>query len=179
MIKLKDLILEKIVLDVKVGDVILAGRFKNKKVVVKLLIKDVGAEASNAIEVARYLAYKENVHAIIGPNSSRAAIPASIIANNSKVPMVTNGATHGDITKNKPYIFRVTLTNEQQTQRLVDYTFNELKIRKVAILFDIANVYSRDIAELFKADFETKGGEVLLQNYVTGTMVFSACKVTR
>ena len=40
MIKLKDLILEKIVLDVKVGDVILAGRFKNKKVVVKSIGKD-------------------------------------------------------------------------------------------------------------------------------------------
>ena len=30
MIKLKNLLLEKIVLDVKVGDVILGGRFKNK-----------------------------------------------------------------------------------------------------------------------------------------------------
>ena len=40
MIKLKDLLLEKIVLDVKVGDVILAGRFKNKKVVVKSIGKD-------------------------------------------------------------------------------------------------------------------------------------------
>tara|TARA_Y100000593_G_scaffold80779_1_gene150881 strand:+ start:115 stop:678 length:564 start_codon:yes stop_codon:yes gene_type:complete len=40
MIKLKDLLLEKIVLDIKVGDVILAGRFKNKKVVVKSIGKD-------------------------------------------------------------------------------------------------------------------------------------------
>ena len=40
MIKLLNLITEKIVLDVKVGDVILAGRFKNKKVVVKSIGKD-------------------------------------------------------------------------------------------------------------------------------------------
>ena len=40
MIKLKDLLLEKIVLDVKVGDVILGGRFKNKKIVVKSIGKD-------------------------------------------------------------------------------------------------------------------------------------------
>ena len=40
MIKLKDLLLEKIVLDIKVGDTILAGRFKNKKVVVKSIGKD-------------------------------------------------------------------------------------------------------------------------------------------
>ena len=40
MIKLKDLLLEKIVLDVNVGDVILGGRFKNKKVVVKSIGKD-------------------------------------------------------------------------------------------------------------------------------------------
>jgi len=35
MIKLKDLLLEKIVLDINVGDTILMGKFKNKKVVVK------------------------------------------------------------------------------------------------------------------------------------------------
>ena len=40
MVKLKDLLLEKIVLDIKVGDTILAGRFKNKKVVVKSIGKD-------------------------------------------------------------------------------------------------------------------------------------------
>ena len=40
MIKLLNLLTEKIVLDVKVGDVILAGRFKNKKVVVKSIGKD-------------------------------------------------------------------------------------------------------------------------------------------
>ncbi len=40
MIKLLDLITEKIILDIKPGDVILAGRFKNKKVVVKSIGKD-------------------------------------------------------------------------------------------------------------------------------------------
>ena len=40
MIKLKDILLEKIVLDVKVGDVILGGRFKNKKIKVKNIGKD-------------------------------------------------------------------------------------------------------------------------------------------
>jgi hypothetical protein len=40
MIKLKELLLEKIVLDVKVGDVILGGRFKNKKIKVKSIGKD-------------------------------------------------------------------------------------------------------------------------------------------
>ncbi len=40
MIKLKDLLLEKIVLDVNVGDTILVGKFKNKKMVVKTIGKD-------------------------------------------------------------------------------------------------------------------------------------------
>ena len=40
MIKLKDLLSEKIVLDVNVGDVILGGRFKNKKIKVKNISKD-------------------------------------------------------------------------------------------------------------------------------------------
>ena len=40
MVKLKNLLLERIILDVKVGDTILAGRFKNKKIVVKSIGKD-------------------------------------------------------------------------------------------------------------------------------------------
>jgi len=40
MVKLKDLLLERIVLDIKPGDVILGGRFKNKKIVVKSIGKD-------------------------------------------------------------------------------------------------------------------------------------------
>ena len=40
MIKLKDLLLEKIVLDVNIGDTILVGKFKNKKMVVKDISKD-------------------------------------------------------------------------------------------------------------------------------------------
>ena len=40
MIKLKDLLLEKIVLDVNIGDVILVGKFKNKKMTVKNISKD-------------------------------------------------------------------------------------------------------------------------------------------
>ena len=40
MIKLKDLLLEKIVLDINVGDTILVGKFKNKKMVVKSIGKD-------------------------------------------------------------------------------------------------------------------------------------------
>ena len=40
MVKLKNLLLERIVLDIKPGDVILGGRFKNKKIVVKSIGKD-------------------------------------------------------------------------------------------------------------------------------------------
>ena len=40
MVKLKNLLLERIILDIKVGDTILAGRFKNKKIVVKSIGKD-------------------------------------------------------------------------------------------------------------------------------------------
>ena len=40
MIKLKDILKEAISIDVKVGDTILTGRFKNKKTVVKSIGKD-------------------------------------------------------------------------------------------------------------------------------------------
>jgi hypothetical protein len=40
MIKLKDILNEEIKLNVKVGDTVLMGKFKNKKIVVKSIDKD-------------------------------------------------------------------------------------------------------------------------------------------
>ena len=55
MIKLKDLLNETITIDVKVGDTILTGRFKNKKTVVKKIgVDNHGMPTINGRKVATF-----------------------------------------------------------------------------------------------------------------------------
>ncbi len=66
MIKLKNLLPEAITLDVKIGDTILTGRFKNKKVVVKSIGKDDhGMPTINGKKVVTFRTMKKNESVIL------------------------------------------------------------------------------------------------------------------
>lgn len=55
-------LLEKIVLDIKVGDTILGGRFKNKKVLVKKIGKSAKGDITiNGKPLLRFRIIKENI----------------------------------------------------------------------------------------------------------------------
>lgn len=55
-------LLEKIVLDIKVGDTILGGRFKNKKVLVKKIGKNAKGDITiNGKPLLRFRIIKENI----------------------------------------------------------------------------------------------------------------------
>ena len=135
----------------------------------RLLIRDCGREGSEAVDAARDLIFNENVHAIIGPNTSRAAIPVSLVAQKTETPMVTNGSTHLQTTLDKPYVFRTVITNIVQVKVLVRHLIVEEKLLKSAILYDAANVYSKNISSLFTQEYRRQGGEVVsTESYITG-----------
>lgn len=55
-------LLEKIVLDIKVGDTVLGGRFKNKKVLVKKIGKNAKGDITiNGKPLLRFRIIKENI----------------------------------------------------------------------------------------------------------------------
>ena len=134
----------------------------------RLIIRDCGREGSEAVNAARDLIFNENIHAIIGPNTSRAAIPVSLVAQKTKTPMVTNGSTHIKTTLDKPYVFRTVLTNIVQVKALVRHLIVEEELLRSAILYDAANVYSKNISSQFAEEYRRQGGEVVsTESYIT------------
>jgi len=152
-----------------------------KKYMIELFIEDNAGKADQSASSAQKLITQQNVIAIIGPNASRYAIPASEIAESSKVvlisPWSTNPKTTLDASTNEPkkYVFRAAFIDPFQGRVVAKFALDNLKTTKAAVLYDVASDYNKGIAEYFKQTYEENGGTVVaFETYTTGDKDFSA-----
>jgi branched-chain amino acid transport system substrate-binding protein len=115
-----------------------------KKYKIELFIEDNAGKADQSASSAQKLITQQNVVAIIGPNASRYAIPASEIAESSKVvlisPWSTNPKTTLDASTNLPkkYVFRAAFIDPFQGRVVAKFALDNLKTTKAAVLYDVA-----------------------------------------
>jgi branched-chain amino acid transport system substrate-binding protein len=152
---------------------------KNYKV--ELFIQDSAAKPDQAAAATQKLITQKNVIAIIGPNASSNAIPASEIAETSKTVLITPWSTNPKTTKNaktgepKNYVFRACFTDVFEGHILGKFAADNLRVKRAAILFDVASEVLKSQSELFKNSFEKNGGTVVAyETYTTGDKDFSA-----
>jgi len=146
----------------------------DQQIQVTLVIEDDKDQTGAAVSAAQKLINQDNVVAIIGPQASRNAIPASTIAENAHIPMISPWSTNPDTTKGKQYVFRAAFIDPFQGRVLARFTIENLGITKAAVLYDEASAYNRDIAEIYKQVMEEAGGNVVaFETYTTGEEDFS------
>ncbi|MBF0503138.1 MAG: ABC transporter substrate-binding protein [Candidatus Riflebacteria bacterium] len=113
--------------------------------------------------------------AMIGPNASRNAIPATVIAENAKFLMITPWSTNIKATQDKNWIFRACFTDDFQGVVMANFAAGNLKLKKVAVLFDVGSEYNKGIAEIFQKSFKELGGEITaFETYSSGDKDFTA-----
>ncbi len=151
-----------------------------KKHKVELFIEDNGGKADQSAAVAQKLITQQKVVAIVGPSTTRYAIPASEIAESSRTvlisPWSTNPKTTLDARTNAPkkYVFRACFIDSFQGRVVARFAMDNLKARKAAVLYDVASDYNKGIAEIFKETFEKSGGTVVaFETYTTNDKDFS------
>ncbi|MEA3350264.1 MAG: ABC transporter substrate-binding protein [Chloroflexota bacterium] len=141
---------------------------------ITLIIEDNQDKEQAAVAAVQKLINQDNVVAIIGPQASRNAIPASNAAESSHIPMISPWSTNPKTTHGKDYIFRIAFIDSFQGQVMARFTFEELGTHKVAVLYDVASDYNKGIAEIYKQVVEDAGGEVVaFESYTTGEQDFS------
>ena len=152
-----------------------------EKLPIDLVVGDNGAKADQAAAVAQRLISQDNVLAMIGPDASACAIPASEIAQSMGCPMIspwsTNPKTTLDATtgKPKPFIFRACFIDTFQAQVLAKFVLNNLKAKTAAVLYDVASEAPNGQATLFKETYEANGGKIVaFETYSGGDKDFSA-----
>lgn len=132
-----------------------------EKYKVVLLIEDSEDKAEIASSKALKLFNQKEVVALVGPQASRNAIPASIVAERAQIPMISPWSTNTETTLNKDWVFRAAFIDPFQGGVLARFVRDQLEAKTSAVIFDVASVYNRDLANVFKSSFEGLGGEIV------------------
>ncbi len=151
-----------------------------KKYMIELLTEDNEDKAESAAAAAQKLV-TANVLAMIGPNASRNAIPAAVVAESSKMVMISPWSTNPKTTiveetgAPKQFVFRAAFIDDFQGVVAAKFAMDQLKTAKPAVLYDVASEYNKGIAEVYKKTLEENGITVVsFETYTTGDKDFSA-----
>lgn len=90
--------------------------------------------------------------ALIGEISSMFSRVGAIVAQQSRVPMISPGSTHVDITKVGDYVFRACLTDSLMAFGAAEYASTIAHARKVGVFSASDLPYSIDAVSAFKAE---------------------------
>ncbi len=128
---------------------------------VSVVIRDIGDQADIATSQARDLLNRDSVVALVGPQFSRDAIPVASLAQQARVPMISPMSTHPSTTLGKSYVFRIAFMDDVQGKALGIFARESLRAKRAALLYDVASDYSRNLTEVFRAEFTARGGVVV------------------
>ncbi len=130
-----------------------------KKYQLDFVYEDNEAKAESAVTAMLKLIEKDQVLAVVGPNSSKQAIPAGQVADDNKTVMVSPWSTNPDTTKDRPWVYRAAFLDPFQGPVAVNFAVEQFKAKSAAVLYDLSNDYSKGLAEIFRDEFEKKMGK--------------------
>lgn len=114
-------------------------------------------------KVAADQAVRADVVAILGASWSSHSLAAAKVAQEMKVPMVTNISTHPAVTEVGDYIFRVCFDDRFQGRTMATFARRELNATRVVTFVDVTSDYSIELAREFESNFKRLGGQVVLE----------------
>lgn len=149
-----------------------AGGIDGKKV--ELLEQDSQSKPEGAKTAAQKL-LSDGCVAIVGEVSSGNTQQIAQPAYEKGVADVAIGATRTDLTDIGQNVFRVCYTDALQGPVMAKFAYQELGVKKVAIITDVKAPYSQGLSASFKDEFTKLGGEVVKESsYETGATTFGS-----
>jgi branched-chain amino acid transport system substrate-binding protein len=148
-----------------------------KKYEVELVIEDNESKAESAVKANTKMITQDDVLAIVGPQSSKQAVPAGEVANKYKTVMISPWSTNPNTTLDRPYVFRGCFLDPFQGPVVANFITDEFGFTKAAVLYDVASDYPKGLAEVFKQAWEEKhgpGSVVAYESFTTKDTDFSS-----
>jgi branched-chain amino acid transport system substrate-binding protein len=144
---------------------------------VELVIEDNESKGESAAAVNTKLITQDEVLVIVGPQSSKQAVPAGGVANDLMTPMISPWSTNPATTLDRPWVFRTPFLDPFQGPVVANFVSDEFGFTKAAVLYDVASDYPKGLAEFFKSaweDINGPGSVVAYESFTTGDADFSA-----
>ena len=142
---------------------------------VYIVVEDNESRAESSVAAATKLIVDDEVVAIIGPQSSKQAVPTGQVANDRETPMISPWSTNPDTTFDRPWVFRAAFLDPFQGPVIAQFASDEFGASAVAVLYDVASDYPKGLAENFRDAAEALGMEVVAyESFTTGDTDFSS-----
>lgn len=138
----------------------------------KLITKDTASAQDLAISAVKELE-EEDVALVIGEITSDVTLATAAATNAAGLPLIVPAATHPDVTKAGPGVFRICYVDPYPAWAMAELA-RSIQATKVAILFAAENPYSTELATSFEEDVTKHGGTIVSkQAYTTPEAGFS------
>jgi branched-chain amino acid transport system substrate-binding protein len=144
---------------------------------VELVIEDNESKAESAVAANTKLITQDEVLIIVGPQSSKQAVPAGGTANDLETPMISPWSTNPNTTLDRPWVFRACFLDPFQGPVVANFVTDEFGFTQAGVLYDVASDYPKGLAEFFKEAWERlhgAGSVVAFESFTTGDTDFSA-----
>ncbi len=134
---------------------------------IELVVEDNLGEPETAVSKALKLINRDGAVALIGVPRSYNAIPVGKIAEAHAIPLISTMSTNPETTANKRYVFRLAFLDAFQGKVLADFAYEDLGVRRAAVLYDAVGPYNTYLAEVFSRVFGDRGGQVVASETFT------------
>jgi len=131
------------------------------KYLINYIFEDDQGSAEAAANAFRKLIDQDEVVAIIGSVMSKCTLAGAPIAQDAGVPVISPTSTNVQVTLTGDYIFRACFLDPFQGAVVASFSYNDLKAKTAAVIFDNGNDYTKGLAEAFRESFEKLGGKVV------------------
>jgi branched-chain amino acid transport system substrate-binding protein len=128
----------------------------------EVVYEDGRCNSKDAADAANKLVNVDKVQVIIGGVCSGETLAAAPIAEKNKVVLISSCSSAPKITEAGDYIFRVFPSDVFQGAFGAEYAYNNLGVRRAAILYTISEVGSA-IKDVFKKRFTELGGTIVAE----------------
>ncbi len=98
---------------------------------------------------------------LLGTVTTNPCISVSAETNNDRIFELTPSASSADVTKGKDNVFQLCFTDPNQGLTAADIIMEKKLGTKIAAIYNNADAYSTGIYNAFKAEVESKGGEIV------------------
>ena len=144
--------------ELAVSEINAKGGINGKKV--KLESMDDKGDATEASNAFNKLAGDNSVLGVVGPTISSTTAAVAPLADQSKLPAIAPAATSDSIETGN-YLFRTCFKDSYQGEVAARFAAENLKVKKVAVLYGTGDPYSSGVGEAFAKAAEKLGLEVV------------------
>lgn len=141
----------------------------------ELLSVDDKADQTEAVNAYNKFVNNDGVVAVLGGTTSGASLSIAITSQKYGTPILTPTGTVPEITLAGDNVFRACYTDPYQGEIMAKFAFENLGVKKIAIIQNTDISYSEGITNSFNEKFQELGGEVVaIEGYKQADTDFKA-----